>query len=395
MPGSTTRPAPSQVTLSTEGKQTVLDAGGGDDKIDVAQRRDGGLSVTTNGETFQLTATESKNLTIRGGTGADTITLDTGVTIGVTIEGGDGKDIIFGGAGADIISGGRDSDYIEGRGGNDRLNGDEGRDTLYGLDGNDTIRGGAGNDYIDGGKGNDYLYGQDGNDAVSGGLGDDFITGNRGNDTLIAGAGKDIISDIVDKSDTDKIFAEASDTLRVNSSAEINEVDMSATNAAGGELGSSISVSGSAEFDARVQSDLETLRSMTDGQTVLASLDDSGNKTTFEATTGGNAASGFTTASDATVKYNISNIAQIGPGERPPIVGMFHELLHAQDFVNGTLATGDTVEPGETAPTPNSELSTTGLPYDQDGDGVADPNTRAITDNSFREDLQVEKRTNY
>jgi len=82
----------------------VLDAGGGDDKIDVAQRRDGGLSVTTNGETFQLTATESKNLTIRGGTGADTITLDTGVTIGVTIKGGDGKDIIFGGAGADIIN---------------------------------------------------------------------------------------------------------------------------------------------------------------------------------------------------------------------------------------------------------------------------------------------------
>lgn len=396
--GSTSRSAPTEVTVTTIDGNTVLDAGADKDQINVTQRNDGGLDITTNGETYNLTEKESQNVTIRGGAGADTVEVDTNVTVDLTIEGGSGNDIIVSGDGNDTISGGAGNDYIDGGGGNDILEGGIGRDTIYGLGGNDIIRGGDGNDYLDGGRGNDKIYGQEGDDAVSGGRGDDFLTGNAGNDSLIAGAGNDRISDTVTSNDNDKVFAEASDDVNVDSNATIEHVDMSRTNAAGDPLGSSITIEGTDRFRARVESDLETLRSMPDGQQLLANLDDSGHQTTIRETDGGNSASRDQSLmdrvlgrdeTDGNVNYNPEAIRVVGPGARPPIVGLVHELLHAEDYVNGTLASG------QTNGVNNRELSATGLPWDQDGDGTADPNTRPITDNSFREDLNIAPRSSY
>ena len=395
-PGTTTPPPPTEVTVTTIDGGTVIDAGADDDQISVRQRTDGGLDVSTNGERYYVTPEDAENLTIRGHTGADTIEVHENVTVDLTIDGGTGNDIIVSGSGNDTITGGIGNDYIDGGEGDDVLEGGSGRDTIYGLGGNDTIRGGRQNDYIDGGSGNDKLYGEEGDDAVSGGLGDDFLTGNAGDDSLIAGVGDDRVSDSVTTDDNDKVFAEDTDFVRVDSNATIEHVDLSTTNTAGDPLGSSITIDGTDRFQARVESDLETLRSMPEGQQLLASLDDSGHDTTIRETDGGNTArpdsrsdsdAGITT--DGNVNYNPEAIKVIGPGARPPIVGLVHELLHAEDYTNGTYPTGTTNG------VKNAELSVVGLPWDQDGDGTADPNTRPVTDNSFRESLNIDPRTSY
>jgi Ca2+-binding RTX toxin-like protein len=147
--------------------RTVLDARGGNDKINVHQNIDGSVTVTINDkETHQFTAEEARSLEIRGGDGNDNITMTGqqlyGMPSGITIHGGNGDDRIYGGVG------------------NDRLFGDAG---------NDIIAGGSGNDLVDGGLGNDSLYGQAGNDTIIGGAGGgyDYLVGGSGRDVGIGG----------------------------------------------------------------------------------------------------------------------------------------------------------------------------------------------------------------
>ncbi|MCJ9754236.1 tandem-95 repeat protein, partial [Neorhizobium sp. BETTINA12A] len=99
---------------------------------------------------------------IVGTDGNDVILLAAGSTADggpITIEGGDGNDILGGSNSADIINGGT------------------GNDLISGLGGNDILKGGAGNDKIWGGLGADKLYGEDGNDMLVGGKGDDLLDG--------------------------------------------------------------------------------------------------------------------------------------------------------------------------------------------------------------------------
>lgn len=84
--------------------------------------------------------------------------------LGLTIEGTDGDDVLFGD---------EDGNIINGHGGNDRLIGGDGIDRL------------------DGGAGNDVLTGLAGDDTLLGGDGDDQLIGNRGADHLTGGAGAD------------------------------------------------------------------------------------------------------------------------------------------------------------------------------------------------------------
>ncbi len=71
------------------------------------------------------------------------------------------------------------------------LDGGEGDDILNGGTGNDSIFGGPGRDTISGGAGRDALRGDEGRDSISGGAGDDLIVGGEGNDTLTGGSGGD------------------------------------------------------------------------------------------------------------------------------------------------------------------------------------------------------------
>ncbi len=109
------------------------------------------------------------------------VTIDAGQGTDVVV-GGDGDDTIFGNDGRDTLRGGRGNDSIDGGTGDDRVDGDDGNDACLGGIGRDDVRGGRGNDTLYGGRDNDRLAGDDGDDDLDGEEGDDRLTGGRGND---------------------------------------------------------------------------------------------------------------------------------------------------------------------------------------------------------------------
>ena len=82
------------------------------------------------------------------GAGDDTVAVDDGLHLPVTVDGAAGNDEIDGGDQADVLDGG------------------DGADTVYGDAGADVVRGGPGDDEIGGGSGMDTIDGGPGNDAV-------------------------------------------------------------------------------------------------------------------------------------------------------------------------------------------------------------------------------------
>ena len=190
--------------IITDGDRTIVNAGAGND--DVKVRVDpftGNTFVTVNGETYQLP--KGQEVVIRGGGGEDTITVDPGTDLNLTIAGGedvdtivggrgdeailglDGDDEVESGGGDDRVSGGADRDYLDGQDGDDTVTGGTGDDTLYGLDGDDTLAGGEGQDVHEGGGGNDSILGGAGDDVLSGGAGDDTLRGDGGGDVATPG----------------------------------------------------------------------------------------------------------------------------------------------------------------------------------------------------------------
>jgi Ca2+-binding RTX toxin-like protein len=97
----------------------------------------------------------------------------TNISLGTTMSGGPGTDVMLGAHGRDVIRGER------------------GKDTAAGYLGRDLLRGGGGDDALDGGGGNDRAYGKAGTDRVSGGGGRDLLRGGKGYDTVTGGAGND------------------------------------------------------------------------------------------------------------------------------------------------------------------------------------------------------------
>ncbi|NCC23227.1 MAG: hypothetical protein EOM26_12340, partial [Alphaproteobacteria bacterium] len=92
----------------------------------------------------------------------------------MTLNGGEGDDIIWANSG---------NDTIDGLGGNDILDGGPGNDRVDGDDGDDYVRGGDGDDVVLGGAGDDSLFGDGGNDRLIGGTGTDYLEGGAGDDT--------------------------------------------------------------------------------------------------------------------------------------------------------------------------------------------------------------------
>jgi Ca2+-binding RTX toxin-like protein len=68
--------------------------------------------------------------------------------IALTLDGGDGDDILLGGAGADTLLGGAGDDVLIGGLGNDILKGNDGRDSLRGREGADIYKAGRGRDTL-------------------------------------------------------------------------------------------------------------------------------------------------------------------------------------------------------------------------------------------------------
>jgi hypothetical protein len=109
-----------------------------------------------------------------------------------TILGLGGMDNLYGEGGADLIDAGAGNDFImptasgaQGSYGQDIVLGGEGDDLInYNFSNDKAI--------LDGGDGKDSIFGGLVADVIEGGAGDDRITGNAGGDTMTGGAGTDI-----------------------------------------------------------------------------------------------------------------------------------------------------------------------------------------------------------
>ena len=131
-----------------------------------------------------------------GDEGNDIIKASTGDT-GALLDGGTGKDQLYGSGAANVMNGGDGNDYLSGGGGPDTMHGNAGDDQLKGGTAATQMSGDDGNDSLQGGTGNEFLYGGSGNDRLIGGGGNDYLAGGSGNDTFVfaAGFGKDTVAD--------------------------------------------------------------------------------------------------------------------------------------------------------------------------------------------------------
>ena len=158
------------------------------------------LQVGVNDQPVQTFArNDVGRISIDAGGGDDSVEIAGDVDIRSTIVGGDGNDSLSGGRGSDFIFGGAGDDVILGNGGRDALFGEAGSDSVSGGSGPDIVSGGAGDDTVYGGAGDDRVFGDDvdvtenaatdGNDEVGGSDGRDTLYGGLGADNLSGGPG--------------------------------------------------------------------------------------------------------------------------------------------------------------------------------------------------------------
>ncbi|HEY2070514.1 MAG TPA: calcium-binding protein [Rhizomicrobium sp.] len=216
----------------------TIDGGAGDDYIEIGSpfgpnttitaltggtgtntlQLDTSVNVTFNLATWSASSAGFQNLVLTG---------QPGISAGITIFAGHNPvSLDFSSMAVSIAAGdGTVSQYnftINGSDGNDtlvgpdsvsdRLNGGAGNDTLTGGSGNDQIQGGTGDDVLHGGGGNDAIYASDGICSLNGDAGDDILTGGAGTDTLNGGDGNDTItvsagSNVIDGGDGNDIIS--------------------------------------------------------------------------------------------------------------------------------------------------------------------------------------------
>ena len=433
---------------------SVLRAGDGANKIRISKADDsGGVVINVDGQEQKFSRYELSKLIIDGGAGNDSISVDSDVVSNLNIVGGKGNDSISSGGGKDTIYdnyganyinggagddtiianqldvptdnrnfvqklfdyisgkssgvdrtgntiyGGAGDDYIEGGLGRDSISGGTGNDTIYGLDDDDYIDGGSGDDYIDGGAGADQLFGSSGNDIVSGGQGSDVIKSGAGQDVIIGGSGAD---SIYDTEGVNRVVVDGLDSGTVTTGSEVSLVRNNG-------VPSNVKVEGDKGYQARVGSDLETLSSIGVGQSLFEGLKGSGRSVTIKSTDSGNMCS-FTNGamlksngranegSDSTVEYNRSRV-KLGSddwGTRPPVVGMFHEMVHSFDASWGVMDgksydySGNQVEDGKSGSVKGYELQAVGIDV-----GSVMQNPANISENGLRAFLGLANRDRY
>lgn len=397
--------------------RAIVSAGAGDNNITVSSDPEtGDQIITIDGVSYRIPA--GHQLTIRGGSGDDTISLPSNASVGFTVAGGQGLDRVTGsgagdrifghggddeidaGAGSDYVSGGGGHDYLDGQDGDDRLFGGDGRDTLYGLAGNDRLSGGKDQDYLEGGRGKDTLEGDGGNDILSGGRDDDNIFGGAGDDVSYGGLGTDTIRGGANN-DTNY------DDKPASGSDSEKEVLIEIP-----EETPFIKIEGSPEFVARVEADLDTLRSSPAGQDLLDKLqkshDDSGflwwgkNSLTITEYKQEHPDDYNSLASSDGQHFEVQYLPKIDDFRgAPPIVVLQHELGHVYDYSHGTLRSETySGESDVDGGVPVSERQATGLPIDHDHDPstpeIIDPeHPLQYTENGLRQEMGLPKRESY
>ncbi|MGA8114741.1 MAG: M91 family zinc metallopeptidase [Actinocatenispora sp.] len=425
-----------------DGDRVIVNTGTGDDTVSVETDPGTGQQVVTvNGKT--LTFPPGQQITVRGGEGNDTISVPLGshprlVLLGGqgddTVQGGAGRettlglwgdDNLYGGAGDDRISGGAGRDYVEGDAGDDTLTGGDDKDVIYGLDGADTVDAGEGDDYVDGGHGDDTLTGGGGKDIVSGGTGDDTVRAGAGADTVYGGGGTDSVDG-----------GPGSDTTYVQTDDTTVDAEHVVTVEYEPDLGDTIHIEGSPEFVARMQSDLETLRSSPDGQLMLTEQDDihnsskapasdwpvlghiayQGDVLTIKETHDANGYASYHQVGPDFHPLSKSYTVQINPAwtgaaDSPPVAVLYHELGHVYDYGNDTTVDGSYDNPADPdqnwdddkqqwVGVPNAEREAAGLPVDDDHDPdtpyrIAPDHPIEYTENGLRREMGLPDRPKY
>jgi Ca2+-binding RTX toxin-like protein len=161
----------------------------GNDRVSVSMPAfKGKTTVTGDGGNDHINVITNGPATLLGGEGDDKLTTDLNKK-SVSIDGGDGNDVIRGSDGQDILTGGPGNDFLAGESGDDNIRGGDGMDTLSGGDGDDLLFGEAGVDRLSGDGGNDTLDGGSGSNLLFGGDGDDIFFADNGENDHVAGDG--------------------------------------------------------------------------------------------------------------------------------------------------------------------------------------------------------------
>lgn len=400
------------VGVITVDGHTYVNTGAGDDHVKITiDPATGDQIVDVNGTTYRVP--KDQEIVVRTGEGGDVVEVPKGTRVNVTIlggegddkvQGGDGRDTILGGdgedevqagAGDDVVLGGTGRDYVDGQTGNDLLAGGAGDDTVYGLDGDDRILGGSGTDYLEGGKDKDVVHGGSGDDVVSGGRDDDTLFGAGGDDVVYAGAG------------TDATYGGTGDDTANQEAGDTGEEVERTVTVQISDTARFINIEGSPEFVARVEADLDMLRSSPAGQQMLAAMqqehDDSGFLGMFQ--------EGVTIREHPGGDNNTAdpdgNVIEYSPrrdesvDDRPPIVGLYHEMAHVYDYMTGNYDDSEYHgADGQDDGIEQGERTAVGLPVDHDDD----PNTPEqrdpdhpypLTENGLRDELGWDRREHY
>jgi Ca2+-binding RTX toxin-like protein len=171
--------------------------------------------------------TELTGIAISGGAGADTLSVESSISLPATLSGGGGADSITGGGGDNVLVGAGGSDTLTGGGGTNLLIADKLLTYADGPTGSDSLVGGSGFNIADfayrtdnmtlannglstggeiisssvqaiwGGTGSDSITGTTPGDFLSGGAGADTIQGGSAgdaNDLIVGGKGKDSVT---------------------------------------------------------------------------------------------------------------------------------------------------------------------------------------------------------
>jgi Ca2+-binding RTX toxin-like protein len=150
----------SDVMNGDGGVDTVQDNDGNGDSTFVVKPKDGDptrVDASRINAPFTLDI-EAERLEVNGNGGIDNISGQVGVAglTKVTMNGGEGNDVLVGTDGDDVQRGGPGSDSLTGARGNDDMAGDDGDDIMIWTpgDGSDKMEGGAGNDVAQDNGGN-------------------------------------------------------------------------------------------------------------------------------------------------------------------------------------------------------------------------------------------------
>lgn len=222
---------------------TFEDAGRGD-AIFVTQGADGRSVQIGEGETTTTVSNldNQDKVIVHGNAGDDTITADGAVNVSqITLNGGDGNDLVIGGKGQENLFGEAGDDTLVGAAGRNIMDGGDGADLIMNGDGSIGV-GGAGDDTLVGAT-NDVIQAGDGNDHVTAGLSTQ-VTAGAGDDTIFAGHGTSNGANI-DAGDGADVFFGQTGNLLFNGGAgdDVMHWDMS------GDISSNTLLDGGAGHD--------------------------------------------------------------------------------------------------------------------------------------------------